>query len=203
MSAIEAGSSHVCPACSFQLRPEFNYCPHCAHIIRSACAACHARLEATWTCCPICGRPATVPVLSEPTRATNAPAEATVDAAMASAAEDFNQKGVEFYEAEHYDEAIDQFRQALGLDPGNSLYHCNLAVAYGERGDTSFATHEYERALELNPSDLTALLNLGYAYSEQSDPERARAEWQRLIDLAPQSTEAEEARDNLKSIQSP
>jgi Flp pilus assembly protein TadD len=128
-------------------------------------------------------------------------AETEAPPAVKSTAEDHNQRGVELYENERYDEAVDQFKKALALDPGNSLYHCNLAVAYGERGDVSEAFSEYQRALSLNPADLTSLLNLGYAYEQQGETEKARREWQKLVDAAPLSAEADEARENLTSLE--
>jgi tetratricopeptide (TPR) repeat protein len=118
-------------------------------------------------------------------------------------AEQHNQKGVEFYESERYDEAIMEFQQAIALDDSVGLYHCNLAVAYGERAHVEQAIIEYRRAIALNPTDLTALLNLGYACNLQGRPEEARQLWQRIIDLAAHSPEAEEATDAIQHLDAP
>jgi len=138
---------------------------------------------------------------SIPTRIMSGALENIPERMVNADAEVFNQRGVELYESEQYDDAIEQFRQALALDPRNSLYHCNLAVAFGEQGDADRAFEEYERALTFNPSDVTALLNLGYAYNEREEPGKARHAWEQIIDISPNSAEADEARDNLRNLE--
>jgi len=186
----------ACPACSTRIEERFNYCPACRYVLRPVCASCQETLDDSWAWCPLCGERTTESDLSMPTRVISGEAH---DASSGDA-EEFNQRGVEFYEAERYEEAIIQFRQALALDPVNSLYRCNLAVAYGESGKPAQALEEYERALTLNPMDLTVRLNLGQAFYDQGKLERARDEWKRVIDLGPESSEAADAQENLRML---
>jgi Flp pilus assembly protein TadD len=116
-------------------------------------------------------------------------------------AEALNQRGIEAYERERFDEAIDMFRRALALDPQNPAFHCNLAVACGENGLDDEAFTEYQRTLSLDPGNVTALVNLGYLYSERERYEEARDCWERAIRDAPDSPEAAEARANLQNLE--
>jgi Flp pilus assembly protein TadD len=115
--------------------------------------------------------------------------------------ESLNQRGIEAYERERFDEAIDLFRRALALDPKNATFHCNLAVACGEKGMDYEAFGEYQQTLALDPSNVTALVNLGYLYSEKERYEEARDCWERAIRVAPDSPEAAEARANLQNLE--
>ncbi|MDQ2732039.1 MAG: tetratricopeptide repeat protein [Armatimonadota bacterium] len=201
MSSSEPTPDFTCSSCSAFLESEFNYCPFCGHRARLVCQACHAPLQDNWTWCPTCGQRSGPEPVSIPTMIIPGAGDATPAQVVNSAAEDFNRRAVELYEAERYEEAIEEFHKALAMDPANSVYHCNLAVAYGEQGDAAKAFDEYQRALALNPTDLTALLNLGYTYHEQGQNDQAQNEWQKLIEVAPNSPEAEEARDNLRTIE--
>jgi tetratricopeptide (TPR) repeat protein len=197
--------STSCPACSAVIEDRFNYCPFCGHMVQLVCQVCRTLLQEAWIWCPTCGHRSGPQPVSIPTRVISGsldglPPRASGAGITGSEAEDFNQRGVQFYEAERYDDAIEQFQRALALDPSNSLYHCNLAVAYGERGDARLAFDEYQKALDLNPVDLTAHLNLGYAYNEQGQADKAHQEWSRVIEIAPVSAEADEARDNIRSL---
>lgn len=117
-------------------------------------------------------------------------------------AERYNQEGARYYDGEQYEQAITAFREAVRLDPGNSLYRCNLAVALGEGGQEEAAFNEFRKVLESNPNDITALLNLGYMYSERERKEEARQAWERVVQLSPDSPEGQEAQENLQHLQS-
>jgi Flp pilus assembly protein TadD len=110
-----------------------------------------------------------------------------------------NASGATLFDQEKVEEAIEEFRRAVMLDPDNGSYHCNLAVAYDEADQDDDARREYERALELNPNDTTALLYLGYLLNEKDEHERAAELWRRLAQLAPGTPDAEEAEQNLRA----
>ncbi len=90
-------------------------------------------------------------------------------------------------------------RSAVGLDPENSSYHCNLAIAYDENEQDDKAFGEYDRTLQLNPNDLTALLSLGYMYNENDEVDKAQAAWRKVIQIDPNCAEANEAEENLRN----
>jgi Flp pilus assembly protein TadD len=57
-------------------------------------------------------------------------------------------------------EAIDQYRQALQLDPNDPNVHNNLAAALLQTGETEGAIAELRLALRLNPDDRDLQANL-------------------------------------------
>jgi Flp pilus assembly protein TadD len=133
----------------------------------------------------------------QPSQASTATAELQTESPAAK----YNAKGAELFEQEQVQEAIEEFRRAIALDPNNASYHCNLAVAYDEVDQDDDARREYERALELNSTEPTALLYLGYLLNEHDAAEQAAALWSRLMESAPGTPEAEEAAQNLRAQQ--
>lgn len=211
----------LCPSCRQPVSHGQAYCPWCGAEARPTCDECDRILRRSWKHCPDCGAAApgevaaggweadTAPPQPSPARpgdrraaSTPFPEPGDVRPTTSSvAAEALNQQGIEAYEREQFDRAIDLFRRALALDPDNDTFHCNLAVACGEKGLDEDAFAEYQRTLALNPANVTALVNLGYLYSEQERYEEARDCWERAIRAAPDSAEAGEARENLQSLE--
>jgi tetratricopeptide (TPR) repeat protein len=73
----------------------------------------------------------------------------------------------------HTDEAIQQFQQALQLDPDHFIALENLGNAYrqAKRWDDAKAT--LQRALQLNPDNAEANYALGMVYAQTDDADRA------------------------------
>jgi hypothetical protein len=204
-----------CPACDARANSTvMSYCPQCGTSLSPKCAACGGQIVPDWPRCRYCGRE----IGSEgiPGRGLRAQMDreisgrAKVSAAVKeteevdemaeeveSPAAKANARGTELFNEESIEEAIDEFRRAVTLDPNNASYHCNLAVAYGEADQEDDARREYERTLELNPKYITALLYLGYILNENDEAEQAAELWKRVIELAPGTPEAEEAQQNL------
>jgi RNA polymerase subunit RPABC4/transcription elongation factor Spt4 len=215
----DAGEPGVipCPSCRTSVARDHAYCPQCGTAVRPTCSECDRVLRRAWQYCPDCGAeaagesaagrgpqrssPATPPATRrEPSTPFAHPGD-VLPSGSSKEAEAFNQRGIEAYERERFDEAIDLFRRALALDPKNDAFHCNLAVACGENSLDEEAFAEYQRALSLNPANVTALVNLGYLYSERESYEEARDCWERAVRAAPDSSEAAEARANLQNLE--
>jgi predicted amidophosphoribosyltransferase len=206
-----------CPSCQASVARNYAYCPQCGTAARPTCDECDRVLRRSWQYCPDCGAPASeesapggagqrAAPAGQPARragpATPFPEPGDVLPSISSQeAEALNQRGIEAYERERFDEAISLFRQAVGLDPRNATFHCNLAVAFGESGHDDEAFSEYQRTLSLNPANVTALVNLGYLYSERERYEEARDCWERAVRAAPDSSEAAEARASLQNLE--
>ncbi len=119
--------------------------------------------------------------------------------AQNATAADHNKKGQELYEAGDVEPAIREFKAAVGLEPNNASFHCNLAIAYDDAEQDELALIEYETTLGLDPNDTTALLSLGYMYNENEEYDKAQAMFARVLDADPNSPEADEARVSLRS----
>jgi RNA polymerase subunit RPABC4/transcription elongation factor Spt4 len=206
-----------CPSCQASVSRDHAYCPQCGTAARLTCDACDRILRRAWQYCPDCGAAASgdaapragtrrAAAAAEPSRRQepSTPFPEPGDARPSGSskeAEALNQRGIEAYERERFDEAIKLFRQALALDPANAAFHCNLAVACGESGQDDEAFAQYQRALSLDPANVTALVNLGYLYSERERYEEARDCWERAVRAAPDSAEAAEARASLQNLE--
>lgn len=198
-----------------------SYCPQCGTSLSPKCASCGAAVIMGWPRCRYCGREIGsegMPgrgmyvhrqrELEEQAKASSRVEEIDKTSedvyieGKQSPAETHNARGAEYFEKDMVDEAIEEFRRAVALEPDNSYYHCNLAAAYDEDGQSDEARREYERTLELNPNDVTALLYLGYILNETDDSWQAASLWRRVINVAPGTPEAEEAQQNLNAQKS-
>lgn len=73
--------------------------------------------------------------------------------------------GYALYSQGRIDEAIEQYKISLGLNPRLIDAHHNLGVAYAIKGFINEAIYEYQIALKLQPDFAEAHSNLGLAFS--------------------------------------
>lgn len=200
-----------CPSCGARVNSVvMSYCTECGTTLFPKCAACGSAMLQGWSHCRFCGRAAgstqgaaargirAAAERDEQRRREQEQSAEPPESAGDNIAAQHNAKGAELFEEERFEEAVQEFRRAVLLDPNNGSYHCNLAVAYDELDQDEDAMREYERALELNPNDTTALLYMGYMLNESNESERAAELWRRLVEIAPGTAEAEEAQQNLR-----
>lgn len=76
------------------------------------------------------------------------------------------QQGIDAYNNEHYEMAIESFRQlpVLGYESADIYY--NLGNAYYRKGEFASAVWSYEKALLINPSHKDAEFNLEFLNAE-------------------------------------
>ena len=72
-------------------------------------------------------------------------------------------QGIDFCSAKRYEDAIQSFRQALALDPGNIYALYNTGVAYRELHRHTESIEAYRAALTKDPNHVFSLNNLGMA----------------------------------------
>ena len=58
------------------------------------------------------------------------------------------------------EEAIEQYKKALAIDPAYAQAHTNLAVALVQKGQLDDALPHFQEAVRLNPADKIAQKNL-------------------------------------------
>jgi tetratricopeptide (TPR) repeat protein len=108
------------------------------------------------------------------------------------AREHLNQ-GVQAYLAKNYDEAVEEFKTSIELDPQLIDAYLYLATAYRvqfvpmapspenlRRGQQAIAT--YEKVLEIDPVNTTAMAHMADIYRNMNEPEKAKQWYRRLID---------------------
>jgi tetratricopeptide (TPR) repeat protein len=73
--------------------------------------------------------------------------------------------GDTLYHARQYDQAIEQERKTLEMDPNFVPAHEALGMAYLQKSMYSEGQAEFEKALAVAPGNAYSLSELGYAYS--------------------------------------
>lgn len=115
-----------------------------------------------------------------------------------------------------FDQAIEQFKKALELNPNDAQIHSDLGAALLERGklyklngeegksleSLAESLEHLNRALELNPDLLEALFNRALVREHMGLPQLAAEDWRQYLQKDSQSEWADEARSKLKDIES-
>jgi lipoprotein NlpI len=97
----------------------------------------------------------------------------------------FYSRGNAYYEKENYDQAIQDYNQAVRLNPSQASAFSNRGVAYASKGDYDSAIENYDEAIRLNPNHADALYNRGNAYKHNKDYDRAILDYDQVIRLNP------------------
>lgn len=95
------------------------------------------------------------------------------------------------------DGAVEQYRRALELNPGNATAHFYLATALQRQDRLQPALERYRRALELEPERPEAHNNYGVALVAAGNREEAREHFRRAAELDPFFADP---RDNLGTL---
>jgi tetratricopeptide (TPR) repeat protein len=92
-----------------------------------------------------------------------------------------NANAIEYQSKGKFNEAINEYREALRINPDASEVRGNLGLAYYGRGNTDDAIREWKEALRIDPGCLTAQYNLGVTYRDQGRMEEALACFQEFV----------------------
>ena len=93
------------------------------------------------------------------------------------------QEGVKKARRGDYQGAIEDFTQALRLNPQDAIAFNNRGLAYANQGDYQPAIADYNQALRLNPQDAEAYYNRGLAYRKLGDTQQAITDLRKAADL--------------------
>ena len=69
--------------------------------------------------------------------------------------------GFVYYQQGRTNAALDEFKEAIRINPNFAEAHRNLGLLLGEQGQTNLALGEFQLAVQLNPSFASARYNLG------------------------------------------
>ena len=86
--------------------------------------------------------------------------------------------------------AIDSYRKAIDLDPGNCDVHFNLGNVLRGLGDLHGALASYRAALQQRPNDTDALFNMAGVLRGLGDLKNATKIYQVLVELVPEDPAA-------------
>ncbi|MGB7566255.1 MAG: tetratricopeptide repeat protein [Chitinivibrionales bacterium] len=102
----------------------------------------------------------------------------------------FNSRGVAYGRQGGYDRAIEDFNQAIRINPMSALAYNNLGLAYNAKGDVDLALEDFSRAVKLNPKGALAYNNRGLVYRSKGDVDHALEDFSQAVKLNPHNFEA-------------
>ena len=108
-----------------------------------------------------------------------------------------NNLGWAYYKKGDLNNAVENYRKAIGMKPDFGLAHYNLGLAYRDRKQSDPALAAFRRATDLVPGLLDAHFQLGKLYFETGKNAEAKNAFEEAVRLAPQSENAQMARQYL------
>jgi len=95
-------------------------------------------------------------------------------------AEDYFKTGTIYFAQGDYDKAIQEYKQAIKIDPNHINTHMNLGEAYYQKGMYEEAKKEYKYVLSLNNMHIKAHFALGRTLAQEGKKEEARKHYEFL-----------------------
>lgn len=106
-------------------------------------------------------------------------------------AEFYSLQGLKACRDKKYGRAATLFRKAIRMEPGNAVYHNNLARTLYWTGQYDEARSAFAKAAELDPRDPRIRANMGDVYRQKKDYARAEEEYQQALQMAKDSIEVQ------------
>ena len=92
--------------------------------------------------------------------------------------------------AEKYDEAIEYYKKAIGINPDFAAAHANLGVTHMNKGNLKEAVVALKKALNLDPQNAGTYYNLGLVSDKMGKVDAAIEAYEKSIDLDPRFASA-------------
>jgi lipoprotein NlpI len=96
-----------------------------------------------------------------------------------------NNRGNAHQNKRDFDRAVQDYDEAIRLDPDSALAYNNRGSAYQHRGDYDRAIQDYDRAIKLDSGSALAFNNRGRAHHFRENYAQAIKDYDEAIDLNP------------------
>jgi Tfp pilus assembly protein PilF len=97
----------------------------------------------------------------------------------------FDSRGLAYMHKRDYDRALQDYDQAIHLDPRSATAIYNRGLTYRLKGDYGHAISDYDQALELTPTDADSFYGRGLSYAQQGNYDRAVQDYSQALRINP------------------
>jgi len=97
------------------------------------------------------------------------------------------QRGDELRRERHYDQAIDEYAEAVRQDPNNADYHAQLGGIYLDRKNYRLAEMQYQECVRIAPAFAAYHIGYGIAFYFDSKYSQAEEQYRAAVQLEPTS----------------
>jgi tetratricopeptide (TPR) repeat protein len=133
-------------------------------------------------------------LMQPPNEQFSGPTLPTVTPTRAIDADAHFDSGMAFLERQEYDKAINDFTEAIRLDPNVAIIYFNRGNAYYDQGNLDKASSDYNEAIRLNPNFARAYVGRGDVIREQGNLDKAISDYNEAIRLEPNYVPAYDGR---------
>ncbi len=112
----------------------------------------------------------------------------------------FYNRGIAYAKKNQYDRAIEDFNQAIRLDPDSIFALNNRGAAYARKGQLDDAIADFNEAIRIDASYAITYNNRGIAYAKKGQYDRAIEDFDQAIRYDPKDTSAFKNRDLTKQL---
>lgn len=93
----------------------------------------------------------------------------------------YNDDGIKKYNNKDFRGAIEDYTQAIKINPNYAEAYYNRGIVYDELGDKKTAIQDYNQAIKIKPNDADAYYNRGIAQSDLGDKKSAIEDYSQAI----------------------
>jgi tetratricopeptide (TPR) repeat protein len=111
----------------------------------------------------------------------------------------YNNRGVAYKTKEAYDLALQDYNQAIQLNPSAANHYNNRGIIYRIKHEYDRAIADYDEAIWLKSGYVAAFYNRALAYTDKGDYDRALADFGIVLQFNPKSALALYARGTMLS----
>ena len=98
--------------------------------------------------------------------------------------EAYIKQGIANTKLKKYNQAIEDFSQAIDLDPNNAEYYYKRGITYGNLDQDQRAIEDFNEAIRLNPKYAEAYSNRGFVYMVKlKNKKKACSDWKQACEL--------------------
>lgn len=90
-----------------------------------------------------------------------------------------------YVQTTYWKNSISIWTRTLSRWPHSYIAHCNLGIAFADRGDVPEAVQHFNQALQINPDDAKSINNLGKVLTSQGKVDAAIQDFHHALQLEP------------------